>query len=254
FGVSMTDGSAGRGAAAVPPWGRTLAPAGSMRDKQWPGVAPEMLSNPSHSNMGTSVRASTAGGLVPISSRGIIGLDRYRLLAQLGAGPDGVSYRAVAEDDTTVVEVRDLSRAREDAGRWERLAPRLRLAAELEHPAAIGVLELGAAHEPPYVALEWVGDRTLTETRAMSRDTAVELLRAPVEARAEAHGLGLAHGRLGPGQVFLVDTTRPKLDFTGVDAGFPAATASSQALDAACRDLRAGTGPAAERAADLYGL
>ena len=25
-------------------------------------------------------------------------LDRYRLRAQLGAGPDGVAYRAVAED------------------------------------------------------------------------------------------------------------------------------------------------------------
>ena len=25
-------------------------------------------------------------------------LDRYRLLAQLGAGPDGIAYRAVAED------------------------------------------------------------------------------------------------------------------------------------------------------------
>ena len=27
-----------------------------------------------------------------------MGLDRYRLLAQLGAGCDGISYRAVAED------------------------------------------------------------------------------------------------------------------------------------------------------------
>ena len=43
-------------------------------------------------------------------------LDRYRLLAQLGAGPDGISYRAVAEDGQTTVEVRDVSRARDDAG------------------------------------------------------------------------------------------------------------------------------------------
>ena len=55
-------------------------------------------------------------------------LDRYRLRAQLGAGPDGISYRALAEEGETPVEVRDLSRAREVAGRWEWLAPRLRLA------------------------------------------------------------------------------------------------------------------------------
>ena len=37
-------------------------------------------------------------------------LDRYRLRAQLGAGPDGVAYLALAEDGETEVEVRDLSR------------------------------------------------------------------------------------------------------------------------------------------------
>ena len=181
-------------------------------------------------------------------------LDRYRLREQLGAGPDGISYRAEGDDQSTVVEVRDVTRAREDAGRWERLAPRLRLAAQLEHPAAIRVLDPGLEHDPPYIALEWVGDRTLSENRSLSRDAAVEVIRAMAEALAQAHRLGLAHGRLGPGQVLLVDGTRPKLDFTGVDAGFPAATAASRALDAACRDPRAGGGPAAERAADLYSL
>ncbi len=45
-------------------------------------------------------------------------LDRYRLLAQLGAGADGISYRAAVADegegrslDETVVELRDLGRA-----------------------------------------------------------------------------------------------------------------------------------------------
>lgn len=36
-------------------------------------------------------------------------LDRYRLRAQLGAGLDGVAYRAVPEDGETEVEVWDLS-------------------------------------------------------------------------------------------------------------------------------------------------
>src|SRR5271155_947939 len=88
-------------------------------------------------------------------------LDRYQLRAQLGAGPDGISYRAVADDGETSVEVRDLSRAREVAGRWEWLAPRLRLAAQLEHPSAIRVRELGLVDDAPYAVLEWVGAATL---------------------------------------------------------------------------------------------
>ena len=187
----------------------------------------------------------------------------YRLIAQLGAGSDGISYRAemgqVGDLGTGVatVEVRDVGRARGDAGRWRSLASRLRLAAQLEHPSAIRVLDLGSEADPPYVVLEWVGTDVLAAAEVAAggvlRATAIELVRSLAGALEEAHRLGLAHGRLGPGQVLLVDG-RPKLDFTGIDAGFPVGSAASRALDAACRDPRAGDGPAADRAADLYSL
>jgi serine/threonine protein kinase len=187
-----------------------------------------------------------------------MGLDRYRLLAQLGAGPDGIAYRAEAGSDQALVEVRDVTRARDDAGRWARLVPRLRLAAQLGHPAAVRVVDPGLEGDPPALVLEWAGTTTLAAavgaTGPMGHDVALELVRALAGALAEAHRLGLAHGRLGPGQVLLVEGTGPKLDFTGVEVGSPAATAMSRALDAACRDPRPGAGPAAERAADLYGL
>ncbi len=90
---------------------------------------------------------------------------------------------------------------------------------------------------------------------AETAGAAVELAKSLASALEEAHRLGLAHGRLGPGQVLLVNG-RPKLDFTGIDAGFPVGSASSRALDADCRDPRAiaGGDAAADRAADLYGL
>ena len=185
-------------------------------------------------------------------------LDRYRLLAQLGAGPDGIAYRAVAEDGSTVVEVLDLSRARDDAGRWERLARQLRLAGELEHPSVIQVIELGLADDPPYAVLEWVGTATLAAAAARfgpkSRDVAIELARGLAGALAAAHRLGLAHGRLEPGQVLLKGGAQPKLDFTGASAGFPVESDTTQALDAACRDPKNDGGLTADRAADLYSL
>ena len=150
-----------------------------------------------------------------------------------------------------------MGRARVDAGRWERLVPRLRLAAGLAHPATVRVLDAGLEPDPLYVALEWVGTTTMAgagiSTGPWSRAAAIELVRTLAGALEEAHRLGLAHGRLGPGQVFLVNGG-PKLDFTGVDAGFPIGSAASRALDSACRDPRAGDGPAADRAADLYSL
>ena len=42
-------------------------------------------------------------------------LDRYQLLAQLGAGTDGVAYRARDRNGDRLVEVRLLGRARLDA-------------------------------------------------------------------------------------------------------------------------------------------
>jgi eukaryotic-like serine/threonine-protein kinase len=200
-----------------------------------------------------------------------MGLDRYRLLAQLGAGSDGISYRAEAdgdgrpESDATEVEVRELSRARAEPGRWGRLVPRLRLATGLAHPAIVRVIDADLGADPPYVALEWGGTRTIAEgARARrgstdlagvtaSRAEVIENIRILAGALEEAHRLGLAHGRLGPGRVFLVDGW-PKLDFTGVDAGFPVGSASSRALDADCLDPRAGADPSADRAADLYSL
>ncbi len=104
-----------------------------------------------------------------------MGLDRYRLLAQLGAGSDGISYRAeggvvrpapsvgvgsLAAECDGVRSPRGEPRGAEP-GRWERLVPRLRLAAGLAHPAAVRVLDVGLEADPPYVALEWVGTTTM---------------------------------------------------------------------------------------------
>ena len=152
-------------------------------------------------------------------------LDRYQLRAQLGAGPDGVAYRALAEDGATEVEVRDLSAARRDPARWARLVPRLRMATQLVHPAAIRVLELGLDDDPPYMVTEWVGVMTLAESvRAhgpKSPHEAMELIHTVAGALKAAHRLGLPHGQLGPGHVLLAGPTRAKLDFTGASVGFP---------------------------------
>src|SRR6267143_3929057 len=81
-------------------------------------------------------------------------IGRYRLLGQVGAGRDGVAYRAQAEDSDAPVELRVLTSARADLDRWRWLNRRLNLAALLDHPAALRIAELALDHDPPYVAVE----------------------------------------------------------------------------------------------------
>src|SRR5262249_22923376 len=92
-------------------------------------------------------------------------LASYQLLAQIGTGDDGVSYRASNADGATV-EVRLLSGARSDAARWKVLSKRVRLAAVIVHPSALRLLELDLQHDPPFVAAEWLEGQTLSAALA----------------------------------------------------------------------------------------
>jgi len=139
----------------------------------------------------------------------------YRLLAQVGAGADGVSYRA--EGPAGPAEVRTLGRARANAGRWPALAKRLRLAELLDHPAALRVQGLAPDHEPPYLAMEWSEGDGLAGGPPPGRE-ALELGLDLAGAVAAAHRLGLVHGRLAAAQVRSRTRGGLALDFTGIDA------------------------------------
>src|SRR4051794_31293851 len=92
-------------------------------------------------------------------------LDRYQLLAQLGAGTDGVAYRARDRDGDRLVEVRLLGRARVDEDRWKPLVERLRLAALLHHPGAVQIHDLNPQGDAPYVTIDWL-EKDLTDELA----------------------------------------------------------------------------------------
>src|SRR5262245_19150526 len=73
----------------------------------------------------------------------------YHLIAQLGAGPDGVAYQARSPDGGPV-ELRVLCGLADPVRRgllFRRLG-RLRL---LDHPAALGLRRLGLEDDPPWL-------------------------------------------------------------------------------------------------------
>ena len=185
-------------------------------------------------------------------------LEGYQLRAQLGAGPDGIAFQANAPDRATTVLALDLTAARADSSRWPGLVSRLRLAKGLEHPGAIQILDLGLYEKPPFAILEWPGETTLataaaTDLPGTPRETWA-LVRACSGALAAAHRLGIAHGRLGPDQVFLTAEGQIKLDFSGTAVGFPHARARADTLDDAPPSPREPGTLADLRSADLFNL
>jgi serine/threonine protein kinase/class 3 adenylate cyclase len=161
-------------------------------------------------------------------------LGRYRLLAQLGAGTDGVAYRAEA-DDGTPAEVCVLTAAKADAIRWHFLTRQLRLSSLLLHPAALNVRELALEHDPPFVALEWVGEHSLREVRndmPLSLDEVVALLRQLAGALAAAHRIGLVHGGLDFACLRCDGIRAVKLDFTRLRCGLEEKGALGQTVAA----------------------
>ena len=86
------------------------------------------------------------------------------------------------------------------------------------------IVELALDQEAPSAVLEWAGRRLCTSTGAPASQCGGRNCRAARDlatALAQAHRLGLAHGRLGPDQVLLTDTGRVSFDFSGASVGFP---------------------------------
>jgi serine/threonine protein kinase/class 3 adenylate cyclase len=184
-------------------------------------------------------------------------LGQYHLLTQIGAGRDGVSYRAQSADGLTLVEVRDLQAARDNAERWVRLVPRLRMAHQLTLPAAVRILEVATDHSPPYIVVEWIGDhlaRMIQQLGPVPEPRAISIVQSLAGALSAAHRIGLVHGRVCPSQVLLDGRLDPRLDFTGTEVRSASQSSEINALDAACRAPEVSIGSIPGRPADVYGL
>jgi serine/threonine protein kinase/class 3 adenylate cyclase len=178
----------------------------------------------------------------------------FRLLRQIGAGRDGSWYRAEDLRDGRPAEVRCLDGARADPARWHTLGRRLALARDLAHRAAVRLHVSDLEHEPPYVALEWAREPSLAavvrDSGPLEPPAVVRLVQDLAAALAEAHKLGLAHGRLLPGALACTADRRVRLDFTGT-AEAPGPFAD---LDARCRPPEAQDPDWPDPTGDLYSL
>jgi tetratricopeptide (TPR) repeat protein len=188
-----------------------------------------------------------AGREVPFRER----FGKYGLIRELGRGGLGRVWLAWDPDLRRPVALKMLSGGGEESvGRLMREA---RLAAALAHPRIAQVHEVGEAHGIGFIALQYLEGRSL-EGEALEPREAARLVRDAARILHWAHGRGVVHRDVKPGNLMLCDGEVYVVDFglarpthgeftRGVAAGTPAYMSPEQAAGEA-------TGPEA----DVYSL
>ena len=167
----------------------------------------------------------------------------WKLLGEIGRGAVGTIYKA--EKDGWVVAVKILAeRWANDLSVTDRFVQEGLLMSQLSHPGIVKVLNVGREQGRLFFVLEYVEGPTLAraiQRRAfVPRDMAL-LIAAVARAVHYAHGEGIVHADIVPGNILLKSDGSPKLtDFgiarllgqaerAGVTAGTPVYMSPEQA-------------------------
>ena len=141
---------------------------------------------------------------------------RYRIERVLGAGGMASVWLARDQEVTREVAVKVISDAlaAEPAFR-ARFAREARIAATLEHPGLVPVLDHGEDHERPYLVMERVPGGTLADRRYDPPEV-VPLAKDLLEALAYVHRAGVVHRDVKPANVLFDDDGRARLADFGI--------------------------------------
>ncbi|XXX78535.1 protein kinase [Sorangium sp. So ce134] len=136
---------------------------------------------------------------------GVTVADRFRIEGLAGSGGMGSVYRATDLTDNSPVALKILHRGAEPQER--RLEREAQLLAGLRHPGIVRYVAHGVtADQQRYLALEWLDGEDLAARVARARlsvDGALTLLVRLAGALGAAHGRGIVHRDVTPGNIFL---------------------------------------------------
>ncbi|MEV1012772.1 protein kinase [Micromonospora sp. NPDC049801] len=143
---------------------------------------------------------------------------RYRLLERLGSGGMSAVYRAYDEVLERDVAVKVLVAS--DPSARQRIRAEAKAAARLSHPHVTNVYDFGESRldgvQVPFVVLELLNGDTL-ESRLVAGPlpprAALRVCAEVASAISAAHGQGLVHRDVKPGNVMLTPTGAKVLDF-----------------------------------------
>ncbi|WP_326607576.1 serine/threonine protein kinase [Streptomyces sp. NBC_01799] len=145
---------------------------------------------------------------------------RYRIVSRLGRGGMGEVWRGVDEVLGRPVAVKLLLNQRADEAAIARFDLEARTAAQLSHPHVVAVYDTGTDLERHYLVTEFLDGRSLAE----ELDARGPLLPARVaaiggqvaDALAAAHGQGVVHRDVKPGNLLLAPDGTVKVGDFGI--------------------------------------
>ena len=162
--------------------------------------------------------------------------DRYRLVERVGAGGEGVVWRAIDERTGRTVAAKQAKMSATGAGR--KLRREARLAASVDHPNVVVYHEIVSDDDELWLIQEYVPSRTLAAVlseRALPEAKVAEIGVQLASALAAVHERKILHRDLKPGNVLIGEDGRVKL----TDFGISRSVAADETLTDAA--LYAGT-------------
>ena len=142
---------------------------------------------------------------------------RYRLTALLGSGGMADVYTAHDELLERPVAVKVLRGSVADHGL--RFTSEMRVLSQLSHPGIVHLFDAGEHDDTPFLVMELVSGRPLSDRLAegpLTPAEAADLGRALAGALAHAHGLGIVHRDVKPANVLLDRDGRVRLTDFGI--------------------------------------
>ena len=148
----------------------------------------------------------------------------YVLLEEIGRGGMGVVFRARQKRLDRIVALKLVL-----AGSWaspeqlRRFQSEARAAAGLAHPNIVKVFDTGEILGQPYIAMEYVQGRSLSDLLAdgvPKIQDAARLVRTVAGALDHLHRSGIVHRDLKPGNILLDESDRPYVTDFGLAAAF----------------------------------
>jgi tRNA A-37 threonylcarbamoyl transferase component Bud32 len=154
-------------------------------------------------------KATTAYPILPKK------IDRFEIIERLGHGRFGVVYKARDPKFNLTVAIK-LARPEtvDTKGRLERFLIDAQAARRLKHPHIAQVYETGDALGVPYIVSDFVEGMTLDERlsgKPFAFQETAQLVSRMAEALAYAHGKGVVHRDVKPGNIVIDHSGQPWL-------------------------------------------